>query len=86
MKAIDTISQIDAERDMARFQAMAQRFFKKWSPQDNYDKAEFNADFYSLVRQIYMDAQQPLLDRLAHLSIYAAHPAFMIKEPEKAAS
>lgn len=55
---------IQKEQERRRFEYMAEDFFKRWTPEDPHEAAQFNAQLYSLVRQIYMDAQQPVLDQL----------------------
>lgn len=61
--------------DRRMFEQMAESFFKKWSPQgDNYQIARFHAEFYSLVRQIYRDAQEPVLKQMTQ--VMSAMPMF----------
>lgn len=43
------------------FEDMAEHFFRNWSPEDPYDKMQFSRDLMMLQRQIYADAQEPLL-------------------------
>lgn len=63
MSAID-MKKMDQERQSRIFEVMMESFIKQWSPQDRREAAEFQAHLHSLVRQIYRDAQEPVLDRL----------------------
>lgn len=76
---MNTATKMSLQRDhellkQRMFEQMAEQFFKKWSPQDRYDASEFNAEFYSLVRQIYADAQEPVFKQLH--SFISAMPVF----------
>lgn len=63
--ALESAMQRDRESLNRRmFEQMAEQFFRKWAPADKSDASEFNAEFYSLVRQIYMDAQEPVFKQL----------------------
>ena len=63
-----TIERTEKEIQQRRFEFMARAFFKRWQPNDPYEAAEFNTELFCLVRQIYVDAQQPVLDQLGVLA------------------
>jgi hypothetical protein len=67
------------ERDRYMFERMAESFFNTWAPEDRYERSKFDAQFYSLVRQIYRDAQEPTLKQLVNLASSA--PLFPLKPP-----
>ncbi len=71
--AIDMMK-MDKERQTRMFEAMIESFLKRWMPEDRRDAAEFDRDFHMLVRQIYRDAQEPLLDHITKLA--SAMPMF----------
>lgn len=64
----------DQERNARTFELMMEQFIRKWSPQDCRQGADFQAQLHSLVRQIYRDAQEPVLDRLT--AVIGAAPMF----------
>lgn len=58
--------------DMAhrQFEAYAHRFFDRWQPKDEREAAEFSAELFALVRQIYRDAsaeQNALISKIVNL-------------------
>lgn len=65
--ATDQLKRDDAERQQQMFMYMVESFVKRWAPEDKYAAAEFHAEFHSLVRQIYRDAQEPVLKHLTEL-------------------
>lgn len=52
-------SEITADMQHRRFEAVAHHFFMKWQPKDPDEAHRFSAELFSLVRQIYMDAAAP---------------------------
>jgi hypothetical protein len=61
-----------SEREMAIFECRMEAFSKRWAPEHQPDVAHFHAELHCLVRQIYADAQAPILKQLT--DIYAAMP------------
>lgn len=68
MSAIDMIK-LDQERQTRMFERMMETFLKEWMPEDHYMAIDFERDFHMLVRQIYRDAQEPLLDHITKLAL-----------------
>ena len=66
----------DARRKMA-FEYQIESFLNQWKPQDRYEASQFEAQLNSLVRQIYVDAQQPILDRFTKLAMSVPMPSFI---------
>ena len=50
-----------------RFNVMAQHFFRRWQPDDRDEAAQFSADLFTLVREVYADALQPVGDTVKTL-------------------
>ena len=46
------------------FEYMAQSFFERWQPEDKREASQFSAELFSLVRNLYIDAQKPAMDEL----------------------
>lgn len=57
----------DEARQRAMFEDMIEHFTKSYRPSDPYEASEFDTQLHSLVRQIYRDAQQPLLDHITKM-------------------
>jgi hypothetical protein len=56
---------IDSQaRDDRIFVQCIEHFIRAWGPEDLYDRSEFEAQLHGIVRQIYRDAQEPLLKQL----------------------
>lgn len=72
----------DESRKRAMFEDMIEHFTKTYRPADPYHAAEFDRMFFSLVRQIYLDAQQPALDRLTQIAMAAPMPHIFVPNPE----
>jgi hypothetical protein len=58
----------EKELQARAFEARAEDFFKRWSPGNSREDAEFHRDLMMLVRTIYQDAQAPLLDHIMKMS------------------
>lgn len=63
------INQEMEKESQRRFEAFANVFFHKWQPKDPLEAQRFSAEFFSLVRQIFIDAQQPLIEQMSALSM-----------------
>jgi hypothetical protein len=48
-------------RDRMIFEQLMESFVKRWAPDDKYEIAQFDSELHSLIRQVYQDAQKPLL-------------------------
>lgn len=69
-----TIKQADEARQRAMFEHMIEDFIKRWKPSEPYDQHQFEAQLFSIVRQIYRDAQQPVLDQLTKIAMSVPMP------------
>ena len=70
-------SVLDQERDAKNermLELYMEQFWKRWAPDDKYEAAQFHAELHSLVRQIYRDAQEPLIKQWT--AVIAAMPLF----------
>lgn len=72
------VDEMRKDREHKQFQAYAQSFFHRWAPHDPYERAEFDAEFYGLVRQIYADAVAPMAAQMADM--IKTMPLFIPKE------
>ena len=69
--AIDMMK-LDEGRQTRLFEQMIEAFLKEWMPEDHYMAIDFERQFHMLVRQIYRDAQEPVLKHIS--SILGAMP------------
>jgi hypothetical protein len=67
------------EREKRRFELMMEAFFKEWAPQDGFDRDRFDRELFSLVRQIYHDAQVPVLEQLGKIASHMLFPPPSVK-------
>ena len=65
----------EKERQAQIFEHMIEAFLKRHKPNDRYDAAEFERELFMLVRQIYQDAQAPLLDTITKIAMAAPLPS-----------
>ena len=49
------------------FERRLAEFFRRWTPQESHEAAEFHAALMMLVRQLYAEAQEPALRQLTDL-------------------
>ena len=74
--ATDSILKRDEKVRQAQiFEHMIEAFLKRHKPNDRYDAAEFERELFMLVRQIYQDAQAPLLDTITKIAMAAPLPS-----------
>ena len=73
------INEMQEEREQFMFEGMARRFFERWQPEDRRDAAQFNAEFFTLVRQIHIDAAEPMRKTMTQVLSTALFPAPIIK-------
>jgi len=65
MNTLDSLRQDEHDtRQRMIFEKMIEAFIKNWKPSDQLDAYQFEAQLFSIIRQLYFDAQQPALDRL----------------------
>lgn len=64
----------EQERERMRFEILMHRFLERWAPADPRDRDEFDRELLYLVRTIYVDAQQPVLDRLTQIAMASPLP------------
>ena len=62
-KAIDQ-SDWEEQKSQLILNSMLESFFHRWKPRDSDMQDKFHAEFYSLVRRIYMDAGEPAINQL----------------------
>lgn len=62
--ATEMIQQRDKDRQERIFQIRLEEFFRNYTPEDPREAAQFNTDLMMLVRQLYADAQEPLLKHI----------------------
>lgn len=55
------------ELDERVFEQRLRNFIETWKPEDRFDASDFEAQLVMLVRQIYTDAQAPLMDHISKL-------------------
>jgi hypothetical protein len=71
-----TLEQIEAarqgERETQVFAAQMEAFLNHYKPDDRREASEFERDLIMLIRQIYRDAQAPLLDQIIKLATATA--------------
>lgn len=63
-------------REARIFELQMEQFWKNWAPDDKYEAARFQAELSSLVRQIYREAQDPLLKQM--MALMATMPTLPI--------
>jgi hypothetical protein len=56
------------------FERMMESFLKRWEPQHQEDRYAFHVELHSLIRQVYRDAQEPLIDQITKMM--SAMPMF----------
>lgn len=67
------------EMERRRFEAMAHDFVNRWQPEDRYEAARFSAELFSLVRQLFIDVQEPLQKTVVSAMNYVSLPKdFMV--------
>ena len=76
--ATEAIKSREAEHRKQAFEYGIESFLNQWKPQDRYEASQFEAQLHSLVRQIYIDAQAPILDRFTKLAMSMPMPISMI--------
>jgi len=52
----------EEEQRQQHFERLTYRFFERWTPENREDAVAFNADLIALIRQLHMDAQEPIKD------------------------
>lgn len=68
---LETMEQHRKDREKRLFELGMEDFFRQWAPTDPYERSQFDAQLFSLVRQIYRDAQEPVLEQLGKIGMYA---------------
>lgn len=82
--AVEALRAQDKERrDRHMFELRVQDFVKTWAPDDPYERAQFDAQLFSLVRQIYFDAQQTVWDELTKIAMGAMPAPFVIPKDSR---
>lgn len=76
--AAEAIQQSSQERQRRVFELQIESFLNQWAPDDRYERSQFESQFHSLVRQIYMEAQQPLLDQINKIAMAIPFPPSII--------
>lgn len=80
----DQIMQADQkERDKRIFKHQMEYFLNQWAPADPYERSQFESHLHSLIRQIYTNAQQPLLDQLTKVMMAMPLTPMILKGKEE---
>ncbi len=53
------------KHERQRFQARAYRFFEEWAPEHPEARSMFEAEFFTLIRDLYREAMEPFAQQLA---------------------
>ena len=79
MNTATQIGMMERESEMQKrgFELRVESFLRQWAPDDLRERAEFEMQLISLVRQIYTDAQAPVLDRFTKLAMSISMPSFI---------
>lgn len=67
--ATDTLRK---DHQLLQSEAWGQRcehFVRTWAPNEPYDRSRFEAQFHALIRQTWIEAQEPVLKRLTDLAM-----------------
>lgn len=73
VSALEAMQKDAKEKMDARvFELQMEQFWKNWAPDDKYEAACFHAELMSLIRRVYIDAQEPIHKQLA--VVYSAMP------------
>lgn len=68
----------------ASLHEFAEWFFRKYAPQDAYEASQFHADLFTLLDRVRVDAQEPLIKRMADAMALVPPPTIILPK-EKAA-
>ena len=77
----NALSQASSERDAKIFELQMEQFWKRWAPDDKYEAATFHAELSSLIRQVYRDAQEPMLKQWSAALAAMPMPPFIKGKP-----
>jgi hypothetical protein len=70
MSTATEIGMMQRETEMRKrgFEQRMEHFINEWAPEDNrFSRAAFETELIVLVREIYADAQAPLLDHITKI-------------------
>ena len=73
---------IKARQDEVRkrcFEYDIESFLNQWAPVDPYERSQFEAQLHSIIRQVYTDAQAPVLEQFSKLAMSIPLPQFFQK-------
>ena len=63
------------------FELRMEHFINEWAPEDDrFSRAAFETELIALVREIYADAQAPLLDHLSKITMAMPFSAIFPKK------
>ena len=62
------------------FEYCIESFLNQWKPDDRYEASQFEAQLHSLIRQVYTDAQAPIMEQFTKLAMSILMPQFFQKE------
>lgn len=77
MNTATQIGMMERESEKRGFELRVESFLRQWAPDDLRERAEFEMQLISLVRQIYTDAQAPVLDHFTKLAMSIPMPSFI---------
>ena len=75
-------AQQEEEMGLRKFQIMMKQFSASYEPKDRYIRAAFHADLHCIVRQVYIDAQEPLNSALANTLAFTSFAPSHIKNDD----
>ena len=76
--ATEAIKSRESEHRKMAFEYGIESFLNQWKPQDRREASQFEAELHSLIRQVYTDAQAPILDRFTQLAMSIPTPFAII--------
>jgi hypothetical protein len=59
--ATEAIGAREAAHRKMVFEYQIESFLNQWKPQDRYEASQFESQLISLIRQVYTDAQEPIM-------------------------
>ena len=76
--ATEAIKSRESEHRKRSFEYGIESFLNQWKPHDRREASQFEAELHSLIRQVYTDAQAPILERFTQLAMSIPTPFAMI--------
>ncbi len=77
MNARDELERDADAKQKKEFEYMVEGFIKRWRSNDRYDGAQFEAELITIIRQVYTDAQAPLLKHITDIAMRMPFPPML---------